>query len=115
MEFSCGVVRFFGAFDVALVAYVTASLPSATNWMPPGPLDGSVEARPRDDRAKSAQKCFLSLVLVLAASVAIPALDPFGRGILAQPDLREMLSVRPVFGFRASQLYRCVPVLCDLL
>src|SRR5712692_8368119 len=51
------------------------------------PFDGSVDLRARDDRAKSTQKCFLSPVLVLRISVAMPALEPSGRGIAVQPDL----------------------------
>src|SRR5579859_2192124 len=116
MAFSCAVVRLAGALVVELVAYVTASLPIATNTMPPGPFAGSVEARPRDERAKSVQKCFPSLVFALAVRLRMPALEPSGRGIAVRPDLSLMLSpIAPVFGFSASQLYRCVPVECDLL
>src|SRR5215472_14824083 len=109
MALSCAVVRLAGALVVEFAAQVTASLASATNRMPPGAFAGSVDARGRDDRAKSTQKCLPSPVLVLAASAAIPALEPLGRGVEAQPDFSTMLSVIPVTGFRASQLYSFAP------
>ena len=61
------------------------------------------------------QKCLWSAVLALLSKAVISALAPFGRGILEQPDFVVMLSVRPVLGLTASQLYTRGPVLCVYL
>src|SRR5689334_10526278 len=105
MAVSCAVVRLCGALlPLASVDQLTASLASATNRTPPLPLTGSVAARPREERPKSSQNPPFGS-LMLAASVAMPADEPFGRAILAQPLLVLIRSPSaPVFGLTASQL-----------
>src|SRR5215467_10751936 len=115
MALSCAGVKLAGALVVEFAAQVTASLASATNTMPPGAFAGSVDARGREERAKSTQKCLPSLVLVFLVSSAMPALEPLGRGVEEHPFFSTMLSVRPVTGFRASQLYSFVAVVVWVL
>ncbi len=82
----------------------TASPASATNATPPGPNAGSLALRAREDRAKFVQLNFLSASLVNVASWAIPAEEPFGRAMAAQPDFSGMESpIAPEIGFTASQ------------
>ena len=75
---------------------------------------GSVDFSARDERAKSRQKWLLDLgSLMLPASAAMPADEPFGRGAATQPALVAMLPAVVAAAFSsASQLKMWVPVLC---
>ena len=67
-----------------------------------------MDARAREERAKSMQKPLPSAVL--ASSAVMPADEPSGRGMEAQPDLVTTGSpTAPVHGLVASQLYSLVP------
>src|SRR5215469_6121662 len=82
---------------------VTASPARATNATPPVANGGSEEPRGREERAKLVHSGPL-LLLVKVASWAMPAEDPFGRGMGAQSVLIGMESpICPVTGLTASQ------------
>src|SRR5215475_7484407 len=82
----------------------------ATNAMPPAANGGSVAPRPREDRAKLTQ--LVPETFWLEPSAVMPAEDPFGRAMAAQPPpLTWMESpIGPPRGLSASQLHTCVAV-----
>src|SRR6516164_9376352 len=104
MALSCAVVKVAGAAVLTVGCdQLTASPARATNATPPAANGGSEEPRGREDRAKLVHSGPL-LLLVKVASWAMPAEDPFGRGMGLQSALIGMESpIWPVTGLTASQ------------